>query len=95
MTEEMTWEAPPTRHQYDWEAIASKLKARRRRYPNDSSKWWLKVFDYDRNSIAVQIRANGVPALRVDDGFEVRTSNNVRNEGEPRMCTMYLRFNPE
>ena len=81
----MTWENPPVRQRYDWQAIAEQLKSR----PME----WANVFDEDRTSLATAIRNKGIKALNPDDGFEVKTSNNVR--GVPRTCTMYLRYNPE
>jgi hypothetical protein len=83
---EVTWEdPPPTKKRYDWDSIARQLRER----PGE----WAKIFDNDRSSLATAIRIRGIKALLPDKGFEVRTANNVR--GNPRTCTMYLRYNPE
>lgn len=84
---QLTWEdpPPPRGRKYDWDKIAEEL----RKKPGE----WAKVFDNDRTSLATAVRINGIKALRSDKGFEVRTSNNVR--GNPRTCTMYLRYVPE
>lgn len=90
---DLTWEAPPPARgrRYDWDAIAVKL----RRHPME----WGKVFDRDRTSLATAIRISGIKSLLPEQGFEVRTSNNVRlrdeNNKELRLCTLYLRYNPE
>lgn len=83
----VVWEEPPPERskRYDWVKIAGKLRKR----PGE----WAKIFDEDRASFATTIRNGGIKALQPDDGFEVRTANNVR--GEPRTCTMYLRWNPD
>lgn len=85
MSGQMTWEDPPEKHPYDWVAISERLKKNPGR--------WLKIFDRDRHSLATAIRLEGIAALRPSDGFEVKTRNNVR--GEPRTCTLYLRYNPK
>jgi hypothetical protein len=84
---EVEWETPPPKRteRYNWSAIAVQLKKK----PGK----WAKIFDHDRASLATAIRTGGIRALKPSDGFEVRTANNVR--GEPRTCTMYLRYNPE
>lgn len=88
----LTWENPPARREqrYDWESIAKELKKK----PNK----WAKIFDNDRASLATTIRIQGLKALPfIKDGetggFQVRTTNNKR--GEPRTCTMFLRYVPE
>lgn len=54
------------------------------------------MFDDDRLSLAQAIRQGSIAALKPTLGFEVRTTNTTRGgRGHPRMCTMYLRFNPE
>lgn len=79
------WEPPPPRPpQYDWAKIADQLRAK----PME----WAKIFDRDRASVVVAIRAGNITPVRPDLGFESRTANNVR--GEPRTCTLYLRYNP-
>lgn len=80
---QVVWTNPPTKTNYDWVRIAKRLRAK----PGK----WAKVFDHDRTSVANAIRQGRVRALRPDEGFEVRTTNNER--GTPRMCTMYLRWN--
>lgn len=78
------WEAP-VRGKYNWPAIAEKVKAK--------PMTWAKVFDNDRTSYANAIRGDSISALKSDLGFEVTTSNNVR---EPvRMCSLFLRYNPD
>lgn len=88
----VTWETPPppSHGRYDWEAIAKQLVAK----PGE----WAKVFDRDHTSLANAIRIHSVKALLRAHGFEVRTTNNVRQDpdfGGRRTCTMYLRYNPE
>lgn len=81
------WEDPPPKPEtYDWKAIADGLRANPMR--------WRKVFDADRSTIPNAIRQGKIPALH-DTGFEVRTSNNTRGSVGPRVCTMFLRFNPD
>ncbi len=90
---DLTWETPPPprSRRYDWETIADQLRTR----PLE----WAKVFDRDRTSLATAIRIKGISALHPDKGFEVRTSNNVRlpvEDGkEMRLCSLYLRYNPD
>lgn len=82
----LSWESPPPKstERYDWAAIAEEL----RKHPGE----WAKIFDNDRASLATAIRIDGIKALLPENGFEVRTTNNVR--GDVRMCTMYLRWVP-
>lgn len=87
----MTWEAPtPTGRGYDWEAVATVLRAN----PNQ----WLKVFDDGPLSVVNAIRQEQVTALRPRQagnfaGFDVRTRNNrVTDDG--RVCSLYLRWVP-
>lgn len=84
---EVTWESPPPIGQgrYDWAVIAAKLRTQ----PGE----WAKVFDEDKTSIVNAIRQGKIKALQPDDGFQIRTANNVRNP--VRTCTLYLRFNPD
>lgn len=59
---------------------------------------WGKVFERDRASIAHAVRINGIKALRSDKGFEVSTRRNIKanpETEEPRMCALYVRYNPE
>lgn len=81
------WETPPPtgKNRYDWLAIGAQLRAQ--------PMTWGKIFDHDRTSVANAIRQGGVRNMHPDQGFEVRTSNNVR--APVRMCTMYLRYNPD
>lgn len=86
-TSSVVWESPPetTRNRFDWSAIADALKAE----PME----WGRVFENDRTSYVNAIRQGGVKALHPDLGFEMRTTNNVR---EPvRLCTLYMRYNPD
>jgi len=80
----LSWEDPPLRTRYDWNAIAAELTKR----PGE----WAKVFENDRKSLAVAIRVSGISALLPANGFEVRTRNNTKDT--PPLCTMYLRYNP-
>jgi hypothetical protein len=83
---EVTWEDPPAgRKRYNWTRIAEQL----REHPGE----WAKIFDNDRSSLATAIRIRGIKAVSPEKGFEVRTANNTR--GKPRLCTMYLRYNPD
>ena len=84
---EVVWEDPPQRRSppYDWSAIAEQLEAN----PGE----WAKIFEEDRTSLATAIRIGGIKVLDPSNGFEVRTRNNTR--GEPRTCTLYLRYSPE
>lgn len=86
MKAEVTWEnPPPSRQRYDWSAIAQQLRER--------PMQWAKIFDADRASLATAIRIRGIQALLPEKGYEVKTANNTRDT--PRICTMYLRYNPE
>lgn len=82
----LTREDPPERPpQYDWTRIAAQLKG-------DPMRWY-KVFDGDRTSVVVAIRSGSIRAVHPDLGFEVQTSNNVK---EPRRtCTLHMRYNPD
>jgi hypothetical protein len=77
-------EPPPRRSTYDWAAIADELRSR----PND----WALIFKGDRTSLVNALRQGGITALHPDLGFEIRTTNNTREQ--PRICDLYLRFNP-
>jgi hypothetical protein len=81
----VSWEEPPSKEtRYDWSAIAAQLRER----PME----WAKIFECDRTSLATAIRIDGIKALPTSE-FDVRTRNNKR--GEPRTCTMFLRYNPK
>lgn len=84
---EVVWESPPPIGQgrYDWGVIAEKLKTQ----PGE----WAKIFDGDKTSIVNAIRQGNIKAVRPEDGFQVRTANNVRRP--VRMCTLYMRYSPE
>lgn len=78
-------EPPPRKVRYDWEAIANVLRQR--------PLSWAKVFENGRTSQVNAIRQGSVQAVHPDLGFEVRTTDNVR---EPvRQCTLYMRYNPD
>lgn len=78
-------EPPPARSTaYPWTEIAALL----RKNPGK----WRKVFDKDRTSLTIAIRNGNIAALRPDDGFELRTSNNVK--GPPRTCSLFMRYVP-
>lgn len=85
-TSTLSWEdPPPVRRKYDWDAIAAQLESR----PGK----WAKVFERGPTSTVNAIRQDSVRALTSFRGFEIKTSNNVR---EPdRTCTLYLRYNPD
>lgn len=80
---------PPPRERapYDWQKIAAKL----RKKPGE----WALIFEADKTTYASAIRISGIQYLRPADGFEVRTTNNVRPAGEPRICDLWLRYNPD
>jgi hypothetical protein len=83
----VVFEEPPERpQQYDWQAISEQLRKRPMK--------WAKVFESDRASLVVAIRAGHIAAVHPDLGFEVTTTNNQR-ESRPRTCTLFLRYNPE
>ena len=79
---------PPERKPapYDWPKIADKLRAK----PGE----WALIFKQDKASYATAIRIKGIKALHPDKGFEVRTENNVRTPS-PRICDLWMRYNPE
>jgi hypothetical protein len=79
----VVWESP-NRTRYDWQAIAEQLMS-------EPMKWG-KVFDKGPTSTVNAVRQGNVKHVRPQDGFEVRTTNNVREPA--RLCTFYLRFNP-
>jgi len=64
--------------------IAAKLKTQ----PGE----WAKVFDTDKTSIVNAIRQGNVKAIRPEDGFQIRTTNNVRRP--VRTCSLYMRYVP-
>lgn len=74
---------------YDWASIATKL----REQPNQ----WAKVFTGDLHSRTVSVRQGGVRAMRKEDGFEFRTTNNHFKEEagkRVRYCDFYVRYVP-
>jgi len=85
------WAEPPARKgpAYPWKDIAKTLR-------KNPGKWRL-IFERDRTSLTIAIRNGGIAALKPEDGFEVRTTNNKRKGpgGEPPTCSLYLRYNPE
>ena len=80
------WEVPPPegRNKYDWPAIAVLLQSR----PGQ----WAKIFDEDRVSIVNAIRQGSVRILAPENGYQIRTRNNVRYP--ERKCTLYMRYVP-
>lgn len=79
----VVWEDPPRRRQqYDWDAIAAKLRSQ----PGD----WAKVFEHDKTSIVNAIRQGAVLPLSPTLGFEIKTRNNVRYP--VRTCSLYMRY---
>ncbi len=87
MADDLVWEQPAPRGKYDWVGIAEAL----RKKPME----WAKVYEKDNVSFVVAIQQDSIAALRKDLGFETRTRNNRREEGSPRTCTLYLRYNPD
>lgn len=85
-------EPPALREQpYDWAAIAAKLQA--------SPGEWFRIFENDKTGYAVSIRNGHTKDLRPSDGFEVRTSNNKREQratattpATPRTCDLFMRY---
>lgn len=83
-------ETPSEKVTYDWHAIARDLE----RAPNE----WHKVFENDRHSLVVSLRSGSNHALLPQHGFETTTRNTRQNNpdaGQPRTCTLYLRYVPE
>lgn len=84
---------PPERREqrYDWAAIAEDLRSR----PGE----WALIFEQDRTSLVTSFRLGGYKDLPVEE-FEYMTNHNTREfydeDGEyhPRMCSMWLRYNP-
>lgn len=84
---QVSFKSPPARPtKYDWTKIATQLK----RKPGQ----WALVFEHDRASVANAIRMGSIVAVRPEDGFEVRTSNND-TQSRPRTCSLWLRYNPK
>lgn len=83
---DMVWASPPPsdRGRYDWPSIAQVL----RDHPGE----WLRIFEEGPTSTANMLRQGDVAVLHPDDGFEVRTRNNVRTP--QRRCALYLRYVP-
>lgn len=82
----VAWEQPsPSRHGYDWEAIARAL----REHPGE----WLKVFEGGPTSVVNGIRNGNVRQLRREDGFEITTRNNrPATPDDVKTCDLYLRY---
>lgn len=88
---DVTFTDPPGRHtDYDWTAIATKLKAQ--------PEQWGLIFENDKHSRVVSLIQGSVKALRPSDGFEFRTSNNHYTDnpggGRTRRCSLYARYVP-
>jgi len=83
----LTWERPPARSRatYQWSQIAIELRA--------NPMAWAKIDDTVRTSIINALRQGSIRVLHPDFGFEVRTTNNVRDS--PRTATLFLRWNPD
>ena len=76
-------EPPPARTPaYPWKDIATLLRKNPGR--------WREVFKEDRTSLTIAIRQGSIAALKPEDGFELRTSNNKK--GPPRTCTLHMRY---
>lgn len=76
---------PPFAPSYDWAVIADKLRA-------DPMEWY-RIFEQDRVSVVNAIRQGAVGDVHPDLGFESSTANNRRYS--PRLCDLWLRYNPE
>ncbi len=77
---------PPARTPaYPWESIAALLRKNPGR--------WREVFKDDRTSLTIALRAGSIAALKPEDGFELRTSNNRIVDGK-RRCTLHMRYVP-
>jgi len=83
--------------EYDWQAIARKLRQR----PGE----WALIFEGDRMTYVTAFRLNSLKDLPLDE-FEVRTVNTTKGitkaqaaeqgiEPEPRICDMWLRYVPK
>jgi hypothetical protein len=83
--DEVSFEEPNFKIQYDWRAIAAQLRTR----PME----WAKIFAADRVSVVNAIRLGQVEPVRPSLGFEVKTTNNKR--GIPRTCDLWMRYNPD
>lgn len=89
MTTEQTgvWIDPPPvkRGGYDWEAVASKVMKR----PNK----WYRVFQQDKVTYVVAMKAGHIGALKPRYGFTFQTRNNKRDP--QRVCDLYIRYDPK
>lgn len=81
------WEEPPPKKETrDYDAISKGLQ-------RNPMKW--RKFEQERTTVPNAIKAGKIPALHPSLGFEVETRNNTRGPIGPRMCTMFIRFNPD
>lgn len=82
---EVVKEKPPATTKYNWTTIAEQLRA-------DPMEWYC-IFKQDRISIANAVRQGSILAVTPSLGFETTTRNNVRVP--VRLCTLYMRWNPD
>lgn len=87
MAKEKWGEPPPKRASYDWSALAARLRAR--------PGVWLQVFEQDRASLVVTIRAGRIAALKPEKGFSVTTRNNNKTDEFGRRCDLWIVYDPE
>lgn len=78
---------PPLPNRYDWSKFATAAKRR----PGK----WVKVFDEDRHSLVGSIHQGNNATLHPDKGFVVTTRNNKRDENGRRVCSFWLKYDPE
>lgn len=69
---------------YNWTEVKDQLIAT----PDE----WHLVFENDRVSLTVSIKAGHVAALTPVENFQVATRNNYKNERGRRMCDMWMRY---
>jgi nitrate reductase assembly molybdenum cofactor insertion protein NarJ len=89
----LTFEEPPPKTKYDWEAISRLLQAKPRE--------WFKVFERDRLTVAKAIQNGDVKALTpflrksetVGPGYQVQTRH-TNTTATPPTCTLYVRYVP-
>lgn len=72
---------------YDWYGIAEQLLAN----PGE----WAKVFDEDNHGFSVSIRSGQNAALHPHHGFESKTRRNHYNDDGQRVCSLFVRYNPD
>lgn len=71
-------EPPPTRRDYQWEAVAEGLRKR----PGE----WAVVHQDLPSSVVWAVNAGRVSPVHPSKGFRTRTEGNTQPESGPRMC---------